>query len=297
MTTLDQAINLFLGEHKPTSAASYGYELRQMSDFVGGARPVEGITPALMIEYHQWLRSKNYAPATLTKKIKSAKIFFSWCARLELVPRSPATALKQPRPPRAITRDKAMREDELSKILAAVEFKPRDTALILFLADTGVRRGAAAGMRIGDLDMRNRRAVVTGKGDKTRTVSFGWECDTALKKWLAKRNNSQGDYVWHRYGAPMQAANVSRIVRRACEAAGVRSLGAHSLRHRKGHQFADARIAPSVAATALGHSDVVITLTHYYPSDEATAESEMQRLSYRPAGEKTIRFKSDDDAV
>ena len=81
----------------------------------------------------------------------------------------------------------------------------------------------------------------------------------------------------------MKPENVSLIIRRAAQLAGVRVLSSHSLRHRKGHQLADSRIAPSIAATVLGHSDVVITLQHYYPADWESAEQAMRELMTDPA--------------
>jgi hypothetical protein len=51
------------------------------------------------------------------------------------------------------------------------------------------------------------------------------------------------------------------------------------LRHRKGYQFADGRIAPSVAKTALGHENVLTTLQHYYPDDWERAKTSLEQLS------------------
>nr|MCU0497929.1 tyrosine-type recombinase/integrase [Anaerolineae bacterium] len=82
--------------------------------------------------------------------------------------------------------------------------------------------------------------------------------------------------------------NISQIVRRICHAAAIRGQGSHALRHRNGHQMADQGVAPSVAARVLGHSDVMVTLKHYYPKDWKRAEKTMKDLAYKP---KTIRRK------
>jgi integrase len=71
--------------------------------------------------------------------------------------------------------------------------------------------------------------------------------------------------------------------KRAAKDAGVRVLSSHSLRHRKGHQFSDAGISVTTAATALGHSDPMITLTYYYPHDWATAKEALQNLATNTA--------------
>jgi site-specific recombinase XerD len=48
----------------------------------------------------------------------------------------------------------------------------RDTALLITLADTGMRVSEACGLRKGGLDWKRRRAIVIGKGDKQAIVRF-----------------------------------------------------------------------------------------------------------------------------
>ncbi|MBI1877569.1 MAG: tyrosine-type recombinase/integrase [Chloroflexi bacterium] len=55
----------------------------------------------------------------------------------------------------------------------------RDTALLITLADTGLRVSEACGLRKGDLDLTRKRVVVIGKGDKQAIVRFS---DRALQR-------------------------------------------------------------------------------------------------------------------
>lgn len=288
---LADAITLFLGEYKPSTRASYSYELRRMADHIGPKRDITELSPALLTEYHQRLRSAGYSVGTVCKHVKTMKSFFNWAVRLELIERSPARTLHQPKPARYVERDKAMTDEELEAILDYTRYKYRDHALILFLADTGCRVGGAAGLRLQDLYLDTLSAQVTEKGDKTRFVVYGPACARALRVWLLKRKGQRGEYVFSRDGHRMTTYNLSQAIRRACKAVGIRVLSAHSLRHRKGHQLADAHVAPSIAATALGHSDPVITLHHYYPADWESAERELRKLvAEEIAPQKIIRL-------
>ncbi len=283
---LQKAITLFLGEHKPTTQQAYTTPLQMMRDWIGPARELADIKPALLIEYVQVkLDQQGYSPATRQKHIKSIKTFFNRMVALEELAQSPAKAVKGKKLYGAIDRSKAMTDDELGALLNAVRYKPRDYALLMFLADTGCRRGGAAGLRQQDLDFKNLEAEVTEKGDKPRKVTFGEACADALVKWFAYRDEHyvrRGTYIFSRDGLPIQAETLSIIIRRAAQVAGVRVLSSHSLRHRKGHQFADARIAPSIAATALGHSDPIVTMTYYYPRDWESAKRALQELVTHP---------------
>lgn len=281
---LQEAIVLFLGDYGPSTRQAYAGPLIRMRDWLGPTRLVGEITPAVLVEYFQnRVANRGLSPATVQKHAKTIKTFFNWCARLELIQRSPAFAIRARRPPRAISREKAMRDDELAAILDVLRHKyiPRDYALVLFLADTGCRRSGAANLRWQDMDLTALTAMVTEKGGNPRKVAFSEDSAKAISKWLFFRSVNyriRDTYVFSLNGRPMNPENVSLIIRRACRRAGVRVLSAHSLRHRKGHQFADARIAPSIAATALGHSDPLITVTYYYPSDWETAEAALREL-------------------
>jgi integrase len=280
---LKKAIELFLSEQRTTTGESYRTVLKRLCNFLGPARPAEMIRPADLVEYMKYLdtrliNGKPYAPATLLKHVKTLKVFFNRLVALEIIERSPARVLKQKKLPVYISRDKAMSDEELALLLEVVKYKERDYALLLFLADTGCRISGAAGLTIGDLELEDRRAWVTEKGEKRRQVAYGYRCAMAMIKWLLRRPKTAGEHVFSRTKTPLKAPNISQMIRRACQKIGIRVLSGHSLRHRKGHQLADQRTAPSIAATALGHSDPTITLRHYYPADWETAERELQKL-------------------
>jgi site-specific recombinase XerD len=63
----------------------------------------------------------------------------------------------------------------------------RDTALLITLADTGLRVSEACGLRRGDLDWERGRAVVIGKGDKQAIVRFSKRALQYLKQYLKIR--------------------------------------------------------------------------------------------------------------
>ena len=242
-----------------------------MLKFVGD-KPLDSIGIQHIAEYSDELNRREYkSNYTWNKFVKTLRVFFNFCVSEGLIEKSPASVMKMRREPRAISKDKAMSDKDLAKLLTYTQFHPKANALVLFLADTGCRARGVSQLQVSEIDFQKREAVVTEKGEKTRTVRFGPVCATALAVWIAERPADYGDYVFsgdrERRGKPMLSSSVSQIVRRACERAGIKPRGAHSLRHRKGHQLADAKVAPSLSAQVLGHSDPAITLQHYYPDD------------------------------
>lgn len=63
----------------------------------------------------------------------------------------------------------------------------RDTALLITLADTGLRVSEACNLRRGDVDWERSRAVVIGKGDKQALVRFSQRVGQYLQQYLHLR--------------------------------------------------------------------------------------------------------------
>lgn len=295
--TLDQAVTLFLGDYdNPGTLKAYRSALAPMIAALGSSRLIDDITAVELVEYAQQLQQSHLAAATQRKHIKSIKAFFSRMIQLDVIGVNPAAAIKAKRLPTYVSRDKAMTDDELSRVLDYAKWKPREYALVLFLADTGCRAAGAAGLRLVDLDLDAMTALVTEKGSKSRYVAFGATCAAALQQWLTSRPDGAGAYVFSRSASALTPYTVGEIIRRLCLKVGIRSLGSHSLRHRKAHQLADNRVAASVAATALGHSSPTITLQYYYPADWDSAQKALRSVAVGgvsgeiPQVEKIIPF-------
>lgn len=65
----------------------------------------------------------------------------------------------------------------------------RDAALLITLADTGLRVSEACGLRRGDLDWERKRAVIIGKGDKQAIVRFSARAIKLIQTYLTLRSS------------------------------------------------------------------------------------------------------------
>jgi integrase/recombinase XerC len=63
----------------------------------------------------------------------------------------------------------------------------RDRAFVLTLVDTGLRISEACGLKRGDIDWTEGRAVIIGKGDKQAVIRFSQRSLEALKVYLHAR--------------------------------------------------------------------------------------------------------------
>ncbi|MGH8775885.1 MAG: tyrosine-type recombinase/integrase [Jiangellaceae bacterium] len=119
----------------------------------------------------------------------------------------------------------------------------RDAAVILLLADTGMRRSELAGLTTEDLDLRARLVYVEGKGDAThrkrhRTVPFGARTAQAVDRYLrSRRMHGRADSpdLWLSQKGRLTSDGIRQMLERRGREIGVR-LYAHMFRH----GFADA---------------------------------------------------------
>lgn len=126
----------------------------------------------------------------------------------------------------------------------------RDRAFLLTLADTGLRVHEACGMRRGDIDWHEARAVLIGKGNRQAVVRFSRRALSALRDYMAARAAADGAsgrplaalplFARHDKGtgrrvAPISTATGRAIVHaRTAEALGERMTGIitpHAFRH------------------------------------------------------------------
>lgn len=65
----------------------------------------------------------------------------------------------------------------------------RDTALLITLADTGLRVSEACSLKKGDIDWDRKRAVIIGKGDKQAIVRFSSRALDHIQTYLRARSD------------------------------------------------------------------------------------------------------------
>jgi len=138
--------------------------------------------------------------------------------------------------PRAIPPD-AIRQ-LLASMLRRTPIERRDYAIVLLLADLGLRAGEVARLELEDLDWNGGQVLVRGKGRHEAILPLPIRAGEAIVAYLRDgRPLSPTRRVILRAKAPYRglqgSAAISGIVRRALRDAGVQSptKGAHQFRH------------------------------------------------------------------
>ena len=162
----------------------------------------------------------------------------------------------------------------------------RDRAFLLSLADTGLRVHEACGMRRGDLDRNEGRAIVIGKGNQQAVVRFSRRAQSALDDYLRARGTLDGAsgrplsslplFARHDPGAgkkvkPITTATGRNIVnQRVAEFLGEESVGKitpHSFRHYFVTRVLQASGNLKLAQELARHKNIAVTQRYAHLSD------------------------------
>lgn len=209
---IDQHIaNVRLARSKHT-ANTYRNALRAFEIVLknNGLDPETTRVSGLHEEAVGWLATylKQYSPGTEQIYLQAAAGFFEYLAADRL------TDVNLPRM-RLLIRQRGRRPgirlpqfpvDEIEKILKVASgpgaFKSRkerdnliglrDRALLITLADTGLRIHEAANLRRGDIDWNEGKAVIIGKGNKQAVIRFTERAMNALRTYLDARSRLDG---------------------------------------------------------------------------------------------------------
>lgn len=125
--------------------------------------------------------------ATVESHVTALRSFWAWCSREYGVPNH---MLNIRRAPQRAPEVKAIAPSDFVRLFHATADSPagvRDRAMLAFLADTGCRLGGLVNLKLDDLDLNLRSAVVREKGNRTRRVVFTLVTARLLSAWLSLR--------------------------------------------------------------------------------------------------------------
>jgi len=163
----------------------------------------------------------------------------------------------------------------------------RDRAFLVTLADTGLRVHEACGLRRGDIDWFEGRAIIIGKGNKQAVVRFSQRSMQALRDYLTARSALDGSsgrplaalplFARHDKGAgkkikPITTATGRNIVSEwvekilGPEAAG--SITPHSFRHYFVTRVLQSSGNLKLAQELARHTNIAVTQRYAHLSDD-----------------------------
>jgi integrase/recombinase XerC len=272
---------------------AYAHDVQQFADFLahqwGEARAFDwpAVDFRLVRRWVAQLRQAHYASASIARKLAAVRSFFRFLVKEGWLQHNPAALVTLPAQRRRLP--EVLYASELEELLAAPHADSplglRDRAVLELLYSTGVRVSELVGLNVEDVDLQERRARVTGKGNKQRWVFFGRPAQAAVQRYLAEarpqlvppeRGGERALFV-NRWGRRLTARGVQRLVHKhVLRAALSQRISPHVLRHTFATHLLDSGADLRAIQELLGHSSLASTQIYTHVSAERLRQSYQQ---------------------
>jgi integrase/recombinase XerD len=238
--------------------------------------PIEDVTRSHMIE---WI-NEGSTPSQKRWRYLAVNALGRMLVAEEIIDRNPADRITMPKEP--VTPQPILTDDALAGMLATCNRKTwagiRDYALLLTMANTGMRRSEVIRMNVVDVDLDGMRVLVPkSKTGVYRTTFFDHEVGKAMLRWLRVRETSH-DAMWlSQRGQRLSDDGLTQMVYRRAEAAGVEA-SPHMFRRRFAAKWMEEGGSQTALQTAAGWRSGVMVDRYTKGAAEKIADAEYRRL-------------------
>lgn len=217
---------------------TYLKAVHQLAAYLNGTPTID----RTVIENYLIHARTSMSPVTVAQRFRSLQQFFKYVSA-ETGDPNPMAGLTPPAAP--LNPPEVLSPDELARLFATCtgnDFNDRrDLAMLSLFADTGIRRSEMAGLELGDLDLGDQVAAVSGKTG-SRAVPYGSTTATRLDRYLrARRRHPAGERtlaLWLGRKGPLTVFGVEGVVQTRGKQAGL-DLNPHLFRHTFAHLWLD----------------------------------------------------------
>ena len=227
---------------------------------------------------------------TRARKVASIRSFFKYAVnKAKILKVNPATELDSPKVTKTLPR--YLELEECQQLLSTIDgpHKERDYCMIVLFLNCGLRLSELVGININDI--KGDTLVVTGKGDKERTIYLNPSCLEAIDAYMAVRPRveEKGEYALFLSNRKQRISDktVQYTVKKYIKEAGLdaNKYSTHKLRHTAAtlmYSYGDVDIR--ALQEILGHTSVATTeiYTHVKNARIKEAVGKNPLANYKP---------------
>ena len=255
-----------------------GYRERLKMFMTQCSKPVQQITTDDLREYLAYLVDERHLmDNSVQAHINTLRSFFSWLVDEDNIHKSPMRKIKSLKIDKLRSRHPLTAEQlELGRD-GCRGYKEK--ALVEFLVSSGCRVSEVAGLRVDDIDWRDRKCKVIGKGNKERTVYFSVRAKLMLQLYIAERRGGEALFASSRAPyEPLTDRGIEKMISKLGKRIGMeRPLYPHLMRHTFASHALNCGMELTIIQHLLGHSDPKTTLI-YAEIDPIRVQYEYNRM-------------------
>ena len=255
-----------------------GYRERLKLFMTQCSKPVQQITTDDLREYLAYLVDERHLmDNSVQAHINTLRSFFSWLVDEDNIRKSPMRKIKSLKIDKLRSRH-PLTAEQLELVRDGCRGY-KEKALVEFLVSSGCRVSEVAGLRVDDIDWRDRKCKVIGKGNKERTVYFSVRAKLMLQLYIAERRGGEALFASSRAPyEPLTDRGIEKMISKLGKRIGMeRSLYPHLMRHTFASHALNCGMELTIIQHLLGHSDPKTTLI-YAEIDPIRVQYEYNRM-------------------
>ena len=209
------------------------------------------------------LYSQNNKPKSIQRHLSSAKGFFRFLKKNNLISSSPFELVTAPKS--SNTLPDVLSPEDVEQLL---NFKPsntieiRDMAIVELMYSSGLRVSETVNINISDFEENMSFLRVIGKGSKTRLVPMGRFAINAINNWLNERekisNNTDALFL-NSKGSRLSVRSIQLRLKKMAMKQGLPPVHPHMLRHSFATHMLESSGDLRTIQELLGHSSLSTT--------------------------------------
>ena len=240
-----------------------GYRERLKMFMTQCSKPVQAITTDDLREYLAYLVDERHLmDNSVQAHINTLRSFFSWLVDEDNIRKSPMRKIKSLKIDKLRSRH-PLTAEQLELVRDGCRGY-KEKALVEFLVSSGCRVSEVAGLRVDDIDWRDRKCKVIGKGNKERTVYFSVRAKLMLQLYIAERRGGEALFASSRAPyEPLTDRGIEKMISKLGKRIGMeRPLYQHLMRHTFASHALNCGMELTIIQHLLGHSDPKTTLIY-----------------------------------
>ena len=209
------------------------------------------------------LYSQNNNPRSIQRHLSSAKGFFRFLKKNNLIQSSPFELVTAPKSSNKLP--DVLSPEDVEQLL---NFKPsnmieiRDMAIVELMYSSGLRVSETVNINLNDFEENKSFLRVLGKGSKTRLVPMGRYAVNAINEWLIERekilNNTDALFL-NSKGTRLTVRSVQLRLKKMAVKQGLPPIHPHMLRHSFATHMLESSGDLRTIQELLGHSSLSTT--------------------------------------
>ena len=244
---------------------SYQRDLKKLCLFLESLK-IKDYTDVSMDICSAWigdLFSQNNNPRSIQRHLSSAKGFFRFLKKNNLIVTSPFELVTAPKS--ASNLPEVLTPEDVEQLL---NFKPsslieiRDLAIVEMMYSSGLRVSETVNINVSDFEEGMSFLRVLGKGSKTRLVPIGRFAISAINNWLSERDKivSNTDALFlNSKGTRLTVRSVQLRLKKMALKQGLPPIHPHMLRHSFATHMLESSGDLRTIQELLGHSSLSTT--------------------------------------